>query len=117
MRRVPVLALLLFGCAKNGAEGMVILANTAPAGTACTFTGDPMQPAFSSGQISAESTNAYLLTPLIESRISPAGSGANVDARSCSGARIITLTNERRDAADRDRSRRRSPARFRPVAR
>jgi hypothetical protein len=92
MRRVPVLALLLFGCAKNGAEGMVILANTAPTGSTCVFTGDPSQPAFSSGQISAESPDAYLLTPLIESRITAAGSGDSVDRSILLNGANITLT-------------------------
>ncbi len=92
MRRVPVLALLLFGCVKNGAEGMVILANTAPTGSTCVFTGDPSQPAFSSGQIFAGSTNAYVLTPLIESRITAAGSGASVDRSILLDGANITLT-------------------------
>jgi hypothetical protein len=83
MRRFPVLVLfVVLGCAKNGDEGMVVLANTAPSGTTCTFTGDPTQPAFSQGEIYVGVTgnpNPYLLTPLIESRITAAGSGENVD--------------------------------------
>jgi hypothetical protein len=80
MRRFPVLVLfVVLGCAKNGDEGMVVLANTAPSGTTCTFTGDPTQPAFSQGEIAARSPDPYLLTPLIESRITAAGSGENVD--------------------------------------
>ncbi|HEY3802079.1 MAG TPA: hypothetical protein VGL61_05700 [Kofleriaceae bacterium] len=70
--------LLAIGCVKNGADGMVILENNAPTGTACTFTGQTGQPTLSSGQIYAGSTNAYVLTPLIESRIE-AGSGLEVD--------------------------------------
>ncbi|HEY1813513.1 MAG TPA: hypothetical protein VGG74_14275 [Kofleriaceae bacterium] len=70
--------LLAIGCVKNGADGMVILENDAPSGTACTFSGQTGQPTFSSGQIFAGSTNAYVLTPLIESRIE-AGSGLEVD--------------------------------------
>jgi hypothetical protein len=96
MRRVPVFALLMFGCVKNGAEGMVILANTAPSGATCVFTGDPTQPAFSSGQIfvpmSPDVPSAYLLTPLIESRITPAGSGASVDRSILLQGANITLS-------------------------
>jgi hypothetical protein len=76
--RVPVLMLLAIGCVKNGADGMVILENDAATATTCTFTGATGQPTLSSGQIFANSTNAYLLTPLIESRLS-AGSGLEVD--------------------------------------
>ena len=76
--RVPVLMLLAIGCVKNGADGMVILENDAATSTTCTFTGQTGQPTLSSGQIFANSTNAYLLTPLIESRLS-AGSGLEVD--------------------------------------
>jgi hypothetical protein len=80
MGRFPVLvSFVVLGCAKNGDEGMVVLANTAPNGTACTFSGDPTQPAFSQGEIYAGSTDPYLLTPLIESRFTPVGSGENVD--------------------------------------
>src|SRR5580698_1852088 len=83
MRGFPLLVLfVVLGCAKNGDEGMVVLANTAPSGTTCTFTGDPTQPAFSQGEIYVGVTgspNPYLLTPLIESRITAAGSGENVD--------------------------------------
>jgi hypothetical protein len=76
--RVPVLVLLAIGCVKNGADGMVILENDAATATTCTFTGVTGQPTLSSGQIFANSTNAYLLTPLVESRLS-AGSGLEVD--------------------------------------
>jgi hypothetical protein len=67
-------ALMLFGCADHGGEGMVILENTAAMGTTCMLTGDPTQPTLSAGQIVAGSPEPYLLTPLIESRISDLGS-------------------------------------------
>jgi hypothetical protein len=95
MRRFPVLVLFVaLGCAKNGDEGMVVLANTAPSGTSCTFTGDPTQPAFSQGEIYAGVTdpNPYLLTPLIESRITAAGSGENVDRSILLQGADVTLT-------------------------
>ncbi|HEX4451948.1 MAG TPA: hypothetical protein VH143_13815 [Kofleriaceae bacterium] len=93
MRRFPVLVLFVaLGCAKNGDEGMVVLANTAPSGTVCTFTGDLTQPAFSQGEIYADSPDPYLLTPLIESRFSAAGSGENVDRSILLQGADVTLT-------------------------
>jgi hypothetical protein len=94
MRRFPVLVLFVaLGCiAKNGDEGMVVLANTAPSGTTCTFTGDPTQPALSQGEIYAGSPDPYLLTPLIESRFTAAGSGENVDRSILLQGADVTLT-------------------------
>ncbi|HEY1546560.1 MAG TPA: hypothetical protein VGG28_02005 [Kofleriaceae bacterium] len=93
MRRFPVLVLFVaLGCAKNGDEGMVVLANTAPSGTSCTFTGDSTQPSFSQGEIYAGSPDPYLLTPLIESRITAAGSGENVDRSILLQGADVTLT-------------------------
>jgi len=73
----PVSFVLLVGslsaCADKGDEGMFILNNTAPPiGTACTLTGDPQQPFTAAGEISYLAVAAgtgYVLTPLIESRI------------------------------------------------
>jgi hypothetical protein len=73
----PVSFVLLVGslsaCADKGDEGMFILNNTAPPiGTACTLTGDPAQPFTAAGEISylaAAAGTGYVLTPLIESRI------------------------------------------------
>jgi hypothetical protein len=94
MRRFPVLVLFVaLGCiAKNGDEGMVVLANTAPSGTSCTFTGDPTQPSFSQGEIYAGSPDPYILTPLIESRFTAAGSGQNVDRSILLQGANVTLT-------------------------
>jgi len=99
MRPAPVLALFVFGCTANGAQGMVILGNTAPTGTTCAFSGDPSQGTLSSGEISAESPLPYILTPIVESRFS-AGSGidrsiflsnANVQL-SANGAGLATFS-------------------------
>lgn len=70
---LPALALAssLVGCADNGGgAGFAVVDNTAPTGTTCVFTGDPSQSTLSQGQIYAASPNPYLLTPLLESRIS-----------------------------------------------
>ncbi|MEO8551014.1 MAG: hypothetical protein ABI678_13605, partial [Kofleriaceae bacterium] len=56
-------------CADKGDEGFFILNNTAPVGAGCTFTGDPGQPFMAAGQISVASQQGYVLTPLLESRI------------------------------------------------
>jgi hypothetical protein len=68
------MSLLAAACtADKGAEGMIILNNTAPpVGATCTFTGDPLQPFVSSGTIAYEvigSSVGYLMAPLVESRI------------------------------------------------
>jgi hypothetical protein len=73
MRLVSALAFtfLVVGCADKGDEGFFIRNNTAPpiGGTGCTFTGDPAQPFIAAGSISQVSTQGYLFTPLLESRI------------------------------------------------
>lgn len=67
-------ALSLSAClaSDNSDSGLIVLDNTATAmgAVSCTFTGDPAQPFISQGQITALSPQPYLLTPLIESRIS-----------------------------------------------
>lgn len=73
----PISFVLLVGslsaCADKGDEGMFILNNTAPPlGASCTLTGDPMQPFIAAGEISylaGAASSGYLLTPLIQSRI------------------------------------------------
>jgi len=62
-------ALILVGCASQGDEGMIVLNNTAVAGSSCMLTGDATQPFVSHGQIYAGATRGYTLTPLIQSRV------------------------------------------------
>jgi hypothetical protein len=63
-------ALALGACVSHGDEGMVVLNNTSVGmATACSLTGDPGQPFESQGTISVFSPGPYLVTPLIESRI------------------------------------------------
>src|SRR5579862_136136 len=72
-RPLVVLAPVLAGClASNGDQGMLILNNSAltVGATGCTFTGDVNQPFIAAGEISTVSPVPYLLTPLIQSRIS-----------------------------------------------
>jgi hypothetical protein len=65
-------ALALVGaCAHEGDEPMIILGNTAQmaGATTCTYTGDTTQPITSSGEISIVSPTGYILSPLIQSRV------------------------------------------------
>jgi len=77
MRSVLLLAFGVVGaCANSGDEPMLILGNTAQAAGAvdCIYTGDPSQPITSSGMISVASPMGYIVSPLIQSRItSPMG--------------------------------------------
>jgi hypothetical protein len=72
----PISFVLLVGslsaCADKGDEGMFVLNNTTVVGAACTFTSDSMQQFTAAGEISYKATtggSGYILTPLIESRI------------------------------------------------
>lgn len=62
-------ALLVFGCANQGDEGMVVINNSAILGTECMLTSGTEQPFLPSGQIFALSPDGYTLSPLIQSRI------------------------------------------------
>lgn len=72
--------LALSACANQGDEGFSVLNNTAVTDT-CALTGDPAQPFIAHGQIYSKSPQGYLLTPLIQSRVSASGvgSGAAID--------------------------------------
>jgi hypothetical protein len=77
--RLPSLfaALVLVGCANTGDEGMIVLNNTAVTDS-CTLTGAPDQPFRSHGEIFAGAKEGYVLTPLIQSRLTTeiGGSGS-----------------------------------------
>ncbi len=72
--------LILVGCANQGDEGMIVLNNTAVTST-CVLTGDPAQPFVSHGELYALGNAGYLLTPLIQSRVTleTGGSATAVD--------------------------------------
>ena len=92
MRPAPVLALFAFGCTANGAQGMVVLGNTAPSGATCSFTGAVGQSTLSSGEISAASTVPYILTPLIQSRLTAGSGGEPVDRSILLSSANVQLT-------------------------
>lgn len=72
--------LAVSACANQGDEGFSVLNNTAVTDT-CSLSGDPNAPFISHGEIYSKSPQGYLLTPLIQSRVTAggAGSGAAVD--------------------------------------
>jgi len=71
-------ALVLVGCANTGDEGMIVLNNTAVSGEECALSGTADQPFQAHGEIYAFSPNGYVLTPLVQSRITTelGGSGS-----------------------------------------
>src|SRR5689334_25117192 len=71
MQRTLVLCFLL-GCAANtGDGGMIVLNNSASAAGMCSFTADVNEPFKTSGTLVLGSPTPYLLTPLIQSKITP----------------------------------------------
>ncbi|MCV4713859.1 hypothetical protein OFC05_27710, partial [Escherichia coli] len=66
--RLALVTLLLVGCADTGDEGMIILNNTA-VGDTCALSGSPDQAFNPHGTIDVGAPAGYLLTPLVESRI------------------------------------------------
>lgn len=71
MRRTLVFCSLL-GCAANdGDGGMIVLNNSATAADTCSFTADVNEPFLASGTLVLNSPSPYLLTPLIQSKITP----------------------------------------------
>ena len=71
MLRVATLALALGAClAKTGDEGMYVLNNTAVSGTTCALNGTSTQAFLPRGEIYAQSPSAYLMTPLVQSKLS-----------------------------------------------
>ncbi len=98
---IAVGALTLAACADDSGGGLIIRQNLAPTATdGCTFSPDLTAPYFARGTISMLSQQPYVLTPLIESRITaPEGQesqrtvlirGARVDAR----IESITVNNQ-----------------------
>lgn len=90
MLRATSLALvMLVGCADHGAEGMFIVNNSAPSGTLCSLTGDPIQPFLAGGYISQLSPVGYFFTPLIESRITATTSQTSQRTIHLEGANVV----------------------------
>lgn len=98
------LSLLLVGCVDKGDEGMFVLNNTAPTGDTCTLTGDKAQAFLPLGSIYAGVNSAYVLTPLIQSRVTALSGhelertihleGANIVLSTVGGDGKLTKTDE-----------------------
>ncbi len=88
MNRLCLLVLALAGCAATGDEGFVIRNNVAPAQDACTFMPSTSAPFVPRGTLSARASSAYLLAPLIESRITAVMGQESVRTVSLMGAKI-----------------------------
>jgi hypothetical protein len=69
LRLAALIPLALVACADSGDEGIYVLTNTAVTGESCALTGDPMQAMVGHGLINVNSPVAYVMTPLVQSRI------------------------------------------------
>jgi hypothetical protein len=69
LRVAALIPLALVACADSGDEGIYVLTNTAVTGESCALTGDPMQAMVGHGLINVNSPIAYVMTPLVQSRI------------------------------------------------
>ncbi|HWU90471.1 MAG TPA: hypothetical protein VN253_24570 [Kofleriaceae bacterium] len=86
--RLLLLATAAAGCAGTGDEGLVIRNNLAPSGTSCSITASRSAPFQARGSLSTSSPVPYVLTPLIESRITAPAGQENSRTVSLMGARI-----------------------------
>jgi hypothetical protein len=88
MNRLCLIVLAVAGCADTGDEGFVIRNNVAPDDSSCSFT-PALDGAFvPRGVMSTRSSSAYLLAPLIESRISALMGQESIRTVSLMGAKI-----------------------------
>ena len=68
LRLAALMPIALVACVDNGDEGMYVVNNTAVT-TACALSGSPDQAFLGRGMIHYASPSAYVMTPLIQSRI------------------------------------------------
>lgn len=86
-----IFAVAIAACtAGNGDQGFFVVANTAPTGTTCMFSGTTGQGTLSQGQLSTDSPSAgYVFTPLVQSKlISLMNQDPSVKTITVSGARV-----------------------------
>ena len=88
MNRLCLILLGLAGCADTGDEGFVIRNNVAPSQDACTFMPSTSSPFVPRGTLSTRSPSAYVLAPLIESRITAVMGQESLRTVSLMGAKI-----------------------------
>lgn len=87
-RLCSIIILVAAGCADTGDEGFVIRNNLAASGMTCALNATIAAPFQSRGQLSASSPVPYLLTPLIESRITAAMGQESARTVSLKGAKV-----------------------------
>lgn len=96
MHRPVLLALLQAGLAAgagacvadSGDEGFVVRNNLAPNEGNCAFTASTSSPFVSRGTLTSRATSPYILTPLIESRITAAMGQENLRTVALMGAKV-----------------------------
>jgi hypothetical protein len=76
LRLAALIPLALVACVDSGDEGLYVVNNSAVTGTSCVLNGSPMQPQLGHGLIQVDSPLPYIMTPLLQSRITAA---ENVD--------------------------------------
>lgn len=69
LRLAALVPLTLVACVDSGDEGIYVLNNTAITETSCSLSGNPAQAMLGHGVINWLSPQAYVMTPLIQSRI------------------------------------------------
>jgi hypothetical protein len=68
-RFAALLPFVFVACADTGDEGMYVINNTAPPDDSCVLTGSRDQPFNSHGVVYFGSSEGYVMTPLIQSRV------------------------------------------------
>ena len=71
LRLAALMPLALVACVDSGDEGIYVLNNTAVTEATCSLSGSPDQAMLGHGVINVDSPTAYVMTPLIQSRITP----------------------------------------------
>jgi hypothetical protein len=82
LRVAALMPLALVACVDSGDEGIYILNNTAVTAETCSLSGSPDQAMIGHGLVNVSSPTAYVMTPLVQSRITnPAEGGAEEISR------------------------------------
>jgi hypothetical protein len=71
LRLAALVPLALVACVDTGDEGIYVLNNTAVTEASCSLSGNPDQAILGHGMINYRSPSAYVMTPLVQSRIMP----------------------------------------------
>jgi hypothetical protein len=77
LRFAALMPLALAACVDSGDEGIFVLTNSAVTASSCSLTGSPDQPQLGHGIINVGSPIAYVMTPLVQSRIQTSTEGGD----------------------------------------